>query len=406
MCRNLSTKAEVLEELASQHELPRIIIQHRKLTKISTSFLDPLVNKVLDLQKAQARAARAAAQLGHSSAATHSALIPARPTADHVQLNPAAADELVRISGTFLQTNTSTGRLSMEEPSLQTIPRPLDYELAITPASQNVAEEAAGGAAAPLMQQQQVNIRAAFVAPPGCVLISADYGQIELRLMAHFSGDPQLLAALATPDDPFKELAARWRNCSVEQISPDMRNQAKRLAYGLLYGMGPAKLAVDLDCSIPDAYALADDFKKSHEGLSAWIKDVIDSCHANAWVTTISGRRRYLPLIRGKGEQIAQAERQAVNTVCQGSAADIVKGVMIELVQQLGDLGLSKYCRLLLQVHDELLFEVSERHLAAAAACVRRVMEAASQTWGLKVRLPVKLSVGPSWGQLEESVYH
>lgn len=224
-CRNLSTKAEVLEELASQHELPRIIIQHRKLTKISTSFLDPLVNKVLELQKAQARAAKAAAQLGQGSAKSLSALIPAGPTADHLQVGPAAAEQLVRISGTFLQTNTSTGRLSMEEPSLQTIPRPLDYELAITPASQAAAAEGAGGAGtaaegeAPRMQQQQVNIRAAFVAPPGCVLLSADYGQIELRLMAHFSKDPQLLAALATPDDPFKELAARWRKCSIQQVS-------------------------------------------------------------------------------------------------------------------------------------------------------------------------------------------
>lgn len=216
-CRNLSTKAEVLEELASQHGLPRIIIQHRKLTKICTSFLDPLVSKVVGLQKAQARAAKAAAQLGHSSAVKHSALVPAGPTADHVQMDPEAATELVRISGTFLQTNTSTGRLSMEEPSLQTIPRPLDYELAITPTSQNGAT--ATGDGAQLMQQQQVNIRAAFVAPPGCVLLSADYGQIELRLMAHFSGDPHLLAALATPDDPFKELAARWRKCNVEQVT-------------------------------------------------------------------------------------------------------------------------------------------------------------------------------------------
>ncbi|KAF6260747.1 hypothetical protein COO60DRAFT_857116 [Scenedesmus sp. NREL 46B-D3] len=256
----------------------------------------------------------------------------------------SAAARLVRMRGTFMQTNTSTGRLSMDDPSLQTIPRPVEYQLALSPGSQASAAAAAAAdgddsgssgadAASPaaVMQQQLSNIRAAFVAPAGSVLVSADYCQIELRLMAHFSADASLLGALARPGaDPFVELAASWLRLDKAQVTPEQRGHAKRLAYGLLYGMGPSALAADLGVSMGQAVQLADDFRRSHPGLDAWIKGIIGGCRDTTWVTTIAGRRRHLPNIRASGKnssaERSQAERQAVNSVCQGSAADVVKG--------------------------------------------------------------------------------
>ncbi|WIA12996.1 hypothetical protein OEZ85_006607 [Tetradesmus obliquus] len=292
----------------------------------------------------------------------------------------------------------------------KTIPRPVEYQLALSPASQAAAAAAgdnvSAGSPVAVMQQQLSNIRAAFVAPRGSVLVSADYCQIELRLMAHFSGDAALLAALTQPGaDPFVEMAASWLKLDKAQVTPEQRSHAKRLSYGLLYGMGPSALAAELGVAVGAAVELAEDFRRSHPGLDAWIKGIIGGCRDTTWVTTIAGRRRHLPHIRATGKnnnaERSQAERQAVNSVCQGSAADIVKGAMLQLEQQLQQRGWAGSARLLLQVHDELLFEVSEAQLPQVAALVRAVMEGAAGVWGVRVPLPVKLSVGPSWGQLQ-----
>lgn len=302
----------------------------------------------------------------------------------------------------------------MDDPSLQTIPRPVEYQLALSPASQAAAaaagDDVSAGSPVAVMQQQLSNIRAAFVAPRGSVLVSADYCQIELRLMAHFSGDAALLAALTQPGaDPFVEMAASWLKLDKAQVTPEQRSHAKRLSYGLLYGMGPSALAAELGVAVGEAVQLAEDFRRSHPGLDAWIKGIIGGCRDTTWVTTIAGRRRHLPHIRATGKnnnaERSQAERQAVNSVCQGSAADIVKGAMLQLEQQLQQRGWAGSARLLLQVHDELLFEVSEVQLPQVAALVRAVMEGAAGVWGVRVPLPVKLSVGPSWGQLQAYDY-
>eukprot|EP00879_Flechtneria_rotunda_P026930 GHRR01028777.1.p1 GENE.GHRR01028777.1~~GHRR01028777.1.p1 ORF type:complete len:224 (+),score=77.45 GHRR01028777.1:916-1587(+) len=195
-------------------------------------------------------------------------------------------------------------------------------------------------------------------------------------------------------------------NCCKMQVTPEQRNHAKRLAYGLLYGMGAHALAAELGVTAQEATNLADDFRRSLAGLDAWIKGVIKGCQETAWVTMLAGRRRYLPAIKATGKdarsQRSHAERQAVNSVCQGSAADVVKGAMVQLCHQVEQQGLKQQCKLVLQVHDELLFEVSASHIAPVAQLVRHVMESAATTWGLRVHLPVKLAMGPSWGQLKE----
>lgn len=419
---NLSTNAEVLGELLCQHPLPGIILQHRKLSKLLDGFLNTLLAKVQQAAAADSSHYVSATGAGAGSAVLAagggpgSALLTVAAGADSRSSSASAASQqrLVRIRGTFLQTNTSTGRLAMDDPSLQTIPRPVEYQLALSPASQAAAaaagDDVSAGSPVAVMQQQLSNIRAAFVAPRGSVLVSADYCQIELRLMAHFSGDAALLAALTQPGaDPFVEMAASWLKLDKAQVTPEQRSHAKRLSYGLLYGMGPSALAAELGVAVGEAVQLAEDFRRSHPGLDAWIKGIIGGCRDTTWVTTIAGRRRHLPHIRATGKnnnaERSQAERQAVNSVCQGSAADIVKGAMLQLEQQLQQRGWAGSARLLLQVHDELLFEVSEVQLPQVAALVRAVMEGAAGVWGVRVPLPVKLSVGPSWGQLQAYDY-
>ncbi|KAF6252881.1 hypothetical protein COO60DRAFT_1704095 [Scenedesmus sp. NREL 46B-D3] len=424
-----SSSCEVLQALAAQHPLPGLILQHRKLHKLKTGFMTSLGAKLAELQQQQQQQQQAAASRGSGCTAVPggaaAAMVPAGQcalsagdssavTSDGSAAGGGSSDSgIVRICGSFLQTNTATGRLSMDDPALQTIPRPVDFLLELpAPASQPSSSELSHNAGGVQLQQVQVNVRAAFVAPPGWVLLSADYSQVELRLMAHLSQDPQLLAALAPhQSDPFKALAAQWLHLPQEQVTPVQRGQAKRLAYGLLYGMGAQALAAELGVEVAEALRLADDFRRSHAALDAWMACVVRRCTVTGWVATLAGRRRRLPGIRAAGngwgnEQQAQAARRAVNTTCQGSAADVVKGAMVVLAGQLRASGLGKHCRLLLQVHDELLFEVARPHLQQVSALVRDVMEGAQQAWGLSVAVPVKVAVGPSWGQLQEYREH
>jgi hypothetical protein len=243
----------VLAALQDQHPLPAIVMQHRKMKKLLSDFVDTLVDRAIQQQQQQPGRGASTVRASSSRSGGHHRRrgIAAPATAATTTLAAAAADHLgavevpgedlnsgprlVRLHGQYMQTNSATGRLTMEEPSLQNIPRPVEFELALSPvASQQLAvamtaaasrhaEEATGDAVEAagtndvVMLQQLSNIRAAFVAPPGCVLLSADYCQIELRLMAHFSGDAQLLAALAA-GDPFKQLAAQWLKKDQDQV--------------------------------------------------------------------------------------------------------------------------------------------------------------------------------------------
>ncbi|KAK9835520.1 hypothetical protein WJX74_002208 [Apatococcus lobatus] len=360
-----STKSEVLQELQGQHQIAGVILEHRTASKLRNSFLAELERIV------------AASSKGSSSSG-------------------ADAGQLVRIRGNILQTSSATGRLAMDEPNLQTVPKAREFLVPCTQISQESQE--------PASRAFLANIRAAFVAPPGYVLLSADYAQLELRLMAHFSEDASLCQLLCDPShDPFFHLAVRWLQLRPEQVLPEHRNQAKALAYGVLYGMGHARLADGLKCSLAEAKEHQEAFMRALPGLEAWVKVVVEDCKKSPQlcVQTLGCRRRYLPAIRSSGKggdhAAAAAKRQAVNTVPQGSAADLVKLVMIRLAQQLPERFPNNGCRLLLQIHDELLFEVHRDALQSAARFIRDQME---DILSLKVPLKVRFNAGPSWGEM------
>ncbi|KAK9789551.1 hypothetical protein WJX73_010627 [Symbiochloris irregularis] len=356
-----STGKQVLEDLASEHDLPKMIIEHRQIEKRLAGFVE-------FEQQDQRRL-------------------------------PHDPPDLIRIGGVICQTETATGRLAMNCVNLQNVPKSTDFEV---PSTQLMPSQEPG------LQHRvhSANIRSAFVAPAGYVLLSADYCQLELRLMAHFSQDADLVAVLSDPhQDPFTHLAHTWLRAPILQVTLEQRTQAKRLAYGLLYGMGSMALSKDLGCDPKTAEELSAQFIASLPGVDAWLQKVRESCRQLGYVQTLNGRRRYLPHISGgpRGDAKA-AERQAVNTVCQGSAADLVKDAMIALHATLeqcsaGGANLkAERAKLLVQIHDELLFEVPIRQLQETAVKIRGCMEGAAT---LRVPLRVKLHVGPSWGDLK-----
>ncbi|GAB5030902.1 dna polymerase theta [Nannochloropsis oceanica] len=269
--------------------------------------------------------------------------------------------------------------------------------------------------------------RNAFIAPRGCLLLSADYSQIELHILAHFSKDPLLCEALNRHEDVFRSLAASWKRVSIESVTPTMRDEAKQLAYAVLYGQSVTATAQLFAISTVEADKLRSSFLGTYPGIRSFIGSCKDFCRAHGYVETLLGRRRYLPGIQSSdaGDR-AQAERQSVNSVCQGSAADLIKLAMVNIYHELerlqhgvgngsdgggsggscnggngesGSLGDIHDCRLVLQIHDELLFEVKESMISEIMRIVKRCMEGAIC---LKVPLKVNLKIGPSWGALVE----
>jgi len=264
--------------------------------------------------------------------------------------------------------------------------------------------------------------RNAFFAARGCVLLSADYSQIELHILAHFSEDPLLCAALGRHEDVFRSLAASWKRVPIESVTPAMRDEAKQLAYAVLYGQSVTATAQLFAISTVEADKLQSSFLGTYPGIRTFVRSCKDFCKAHGYVETLLGRRRYLPGIHTSdaGDR-AQAERQSVNSVCQGSAADLIKLAMVNIHHELerlqqgvgdvagggsraggkkgGGLGDLRDCRLVLQIHDELLFEVKESMVPEVVRIVKRCMEGALR---LKVPLKVNLKVGPSWGALVE----
>ncbi|HEY8348048.1 MAG TPA: DNA polymerase I [Symbiobacteriaceae bacterium] len=321
-----STDAEVLEELAPQHEIVAKILDYRTLTKLKGTYLDALGTLV-------------------------------------------ARDG--RVHTTFTQTVTETGRLSSKDPNLQNIP---------------------------IRLEEGRRIRRAFVPREGCVFLAADYSQIELRVVAHFSGDPALREAFEQDEDIHTRTAAVVWDVPMDQVTPEMRRKAKAVNFGLIYGQTDFGLARAVGMSRQEAKAFIETYFQRFAGVKAYMDQKKAEAREKGYVTTLDGRKRYLPEIHHRVFSIRQnAERMAINTPIQGTAADLMKKAMVAVHRALKASGLR--ARMILQVHDELLFECAEEDLEPLKELVKREMEGAMQ---LSVPLKVELKAGKDWYSMEK----
>jgi len=284
----------------------------------------------------------------------------------YVDALPALADEAGRVHTSFRQTVAATGRLSSSDPNLQNIP----------------IRTAAGR-----------EIRRAFIAPPGSRLVVADYSQIELRVLAHLSGDEALIATFEQDEDIHRATAARLFGVSPDLVSHEMRNAAKRINFALLYGMAAFTLGKELGVSTAEAKSYIDSYFAKFPRVRACLDGIVEEARRTRAVTTIFGRVRPIPDIAASNPNVrGNAERMALNAPFQGSAADIIKIAMIRLDRELARRG--SVAKLLLQVHDELVLEAPEEEVEEIKTLVRSVMEEAAS---LRVRLAVHVGSGLDW---------
>lgn len=285
----------------------------------------------------------------------------------YVDALPAQADpETHRLHTTFNQAVTETGRLSSSDPNLQNIPM-----------REGLGRE----------------IRKGFIAEKGFQLLSADYSQIELRLVAHLSGDQSMRKAFAAGRDIHTETACAIFGASPDKVTPDMRRKAKAINFGIVYGMGPYGLAQQLDIPVDEASLFIDNYFGSFPQVQAWIALTVERARKDGFVCTMLGRRRQLPEISSpNGQRRAFAERTAVNTPIQGTAADMIKLAMVGVARRFEEAKLRS--RMLLQVHDELLFEVKEGEMSKVKGIVKEEMEGAVK---LSVPVAVEMGQGANW---------
>lgn len=287
-----------------------------------------------------------------------------------VALREAINPKTGRIHASFHQTVTATGRLSSSDPNLQNIPIRSDVGRAI---------------------------RRAFVAAPGNVLLSLDYSQIELRVLAHLSQDPSLIAAFEAGTDIHRAVAAEVYGAALTDVTDEQRSAAKMVNFGIVYGITAWGLARRLGAGTTNERArqIIDDYKRRFAGIDAFLQRCVQEAHEHGFVATILGRRRPVPQILSRnGAERALGERIAINTVVQGSAADLIKCAMLRIYRELPSRVPS--ARMLLQIHDELVFEVPECDRVALEAAVREAMEGAMQ---LRVPLVVSSSYGTNWAE-------
>ena len=321
-----STAESVLQELAEQgHELPQVILQHRGLAKLKSTYTDKLPELV----------------------------------------NP----ETGRLHTSYHQAVAATGRLSSSDPNLQNIP---------------------------VRNDEGRRIRRAFVPEPGWRMLAADYSQIELRIMAHLSGDRGLLDAFAAGADIHRATAAEVFGAdSPDAVSSEQRRSAKAINFGLIYGMSAFGLARQLGIERAAAQAYVDRYFRRYPGVRAFMEDTREQARKQGYVETLFGRRLYLPDINARNQQVrAGAERTAINAPMQGTAADIIKRAMLAMDVWIREGQPS--VRMLMQVHDELVFEVDAPMVEAAVSKIRRLMEGAAD---LKVPLVVDVGVGDDWDE-------
>jgi DNA polymerase-1 len=273
-----------------------------------------------------------------------------------------------RIHTSYHQAVAQTGRLSSSDPNLQNIP---------------------------IRRPEGRRIRQAFIAPPGCVLMAADYSQIELRIMAHLSDDPGLLEAFAQDRDVHQATAAEIFGVPLDAVTADQRRQAKTINFGLIYGMSTFGLARRLELDRGSAQQYIDRYFARYPGVKRFMDETRNQAREAGYVETVYGRRLYLPEIRSANKAMQQgAERAAINAPMQGTAADIIKRAMISVAAWLGTPDAP--ARLVMQVHDELVLEVRESRIAEVTEGIRQRMSSAGD---LKVPLRVDIGTGANWDE-------
>jgi DNA polymerase-1 len=273
-----------------------------------------------------------------------------------------------RLHTSFNQTVTATGRLSSSSPNLQNIP---------------------------VKGEEGREIRKGFIAAQGRVLVSADYSQIELRVFAHYSDDKAFIEAFKSGADIHKRTASEILRVPDGAVTQEMRRIAKAINFGIIYGMGSRKLSEELEIDIKTAKNYIDSYYDRYKGLAKYREETIQFAREKGYVATMFGRRRYLPDIRHDNRVVqANAERMAVNTIIQGTAADLIKKAMINIYRRLKEEGLES--KMILQVHDELVFEVPERELATVIPLIKHEMEEVSS---LRVPLKVDIGSGKNWDE-------
>ena len=320
-----STAEPVLQELAHEHELPRLILEHRSLSKLKSTYTDTL------------------------------------PELIHHRTG--------RVHTSYHQAVTATGRLSSSEPNLQNIP---------------------------IRSEQGRRIRQAFIAPEGYKLVAADYSQIELRIMAHLSGDKGLLKAFEKGEDIHKATASEVFGVSLEEVSSDQRRSAKAINFGLIYGMSAFGLSRQLDVERKLAQQYIDRYFERYPGVLKYMDNIRKQAHDDGFVETLFGRRLYLPEINARNKQLQQAaERTAINAPMQGTAADIIKRAMVDVENWLLKEHANE-ARMTMQVHDELILEVKESALDKIRSGLEQRMSAAAE---LDVPLLVEAGAGDNWDE-------
>ncbi len=320
-----STDSEVLESLIPRHEAVAMIVEHRALSKLKSTYVDVLP----------------------------------RMTDPHTG----------RAHTTFNQTLAGTGRVITEQPNLQSLP---------------------------IRTEDGRKIRRAIVAPQGCALLSVDYSQIDLRVLAHIAGDPGLRAAFEHGEDIHSVTAAEVFGVAQGQVTPELRRRAKAIVFGVAYGMSEHGLASQLGIPREEARGFIELYYARFPGVRAYMLAVVEKARRDGCVETVLGRRRYLPDLHSRNRAVREAaERIAINTPIQGSSADIIKLAMLAVSREI--LPSREGTRMTLQIHDELLFEVPLGDLAPVAAEVRTVMERA---YPLDVPLIAEAKAGPNWAEM------
>jgi len=273
-----------------------------------------------------------------------------------------------RVHTSYNQTVTATGRLSSSNPNLQNIP---------------------------IRSEEGREIRKGFIADDGHLLLSADYSQIELRVFAHYSDDPVLIQAFDRGEDIHTRTAAEVFDLDPRMITPEMRRMAKMINFGIIYGMGPIKLAKELGISKKVAQVYLDNYYERYKGVKNFKETILSQTRQNGYVSTLLKRRRYLPNINSDNGHIrSEAERAAINTPIQGTAADLIKIAMISIAERLKKENLRT--KMLLQVHDELVFEVPQAELTTATKLIKDEMEG---VYPLNIPLKVDINWGNNWGE-------